>query len=79
MNIRRMVPIAAALTAIAAAAVLATATGVHAQRLTPAVASTHNAASTAQMVLDRDPSIPDASMALRGRPDRRWEPQPETF
>ena len=82
MNVRRMFPIAATLTVAAAAAVLATATalaGVYAKRAPQAMAPTDEVVSPVYLVINRDPSVPDAAMAMRGQPDARWEQQPETF
>jgi hypothetical protein len=78
MNIPRKLLIAAGLAAVVTAEVLATAPGVHTQHGRQAPVSIHDVATPVPSVSDGDPSIPDASMALRGQPDARAE-QPATF
>jgi hypothetical protein len=78
MNIPRKLLVAAGLAAVVTAGVLATAAGAHTEHGRQAPVSIHDVATPVPSVRDGDPSIPDASMALRGQPDARAE-QPATF
>jgi hypothetical protein len=78
MNIPRMVLICAGVAVVVTAAVLATAAGVYTQHGRQAPVSIHDAGTPVPSGTDGDPSIPDASMALRGQPDVQAE-QPATF
>jgi hypothetical protein len=79
VNVPRMVLIATGLAVVVAVAARSTATGTYAQHARQAAVSTEDVAHPVASVIDGDPSIPDAAMALRGQPDTRWEAQPATF